>query len=147
MKAQDLLAIAQTHGEPTYVYDAAIIATQYKRLTEAFSKVPSLRINYACKALSNISVLQFIKQLGSGLDAVSLQEVELGLQAGFAPHEIIFTPNGVSLEEIETYCQGNDLEILSRPKYVEPAMVAHHFIWVGKEKRPPIIEISTPYKY
>ena len=48
-----------------------------------------------------------------------------------------------SLEEIETYCQGNDLEILSRPKYVEPAMVAHHFIWVGKEKRPPIIEIST----
>lgn len=105
MKAQDLLAIAQTHGEPTYVYDAAIIATQYKRLTEAFSKVPSLRINYACKALSNISVLQFIKQLGSGLDTVSLQEVELGLQAGFAPHEIIFTPNGVSLEEIERVAQ------------------------------------------
>lgn len=105
MKAQDLLAIAQTHGEPTYVYDAAIIATQYKRLTEAFSKVPSLRINYACKALSNISVLQFIKQLGSGLDTVSLQEVELGLQAGFAPHEIIFTPNGVSLEEIERVTQ------------------------------------------
>jgi len=105
VKAQDLLAIAQTHGEPTYVYDAAIIATQYKRLTEAFSKVPSLRINYACKALSNISVLQFIKQLGSGLDTVSLQEVELGLQAGFAPHEIIFTPNGVSLEEIERVTQ------------------------------------------
>lgn len=105
MKAQDLLAIAQTHGEPTYVYDAAIIATQYKRLTEAFSKVPSLRINYACKALSNISILQFIKQLGSGLDTVSLQEVELGLQAGFAPHEIIFTPNGVSLEEIERVTQ------------------------------------------
>lgn len=105
MKAQDLLAIAQTHGEPTYVYDAAKIAAQYKRLTEAFSKVPSLRINYACKALSNISVLQFIKQLGSGLDTVSLQEVELGLQAGFAPHEIIFTPNGVSLEEIERVTQ------------------------------------------
>ena len=52
-----------------------------------------------------------------------------------------------SLEDINTYCQGNDLEILSRPKYVEPAMVAHHFIWVSKEKRPPIIEISTPYKY
>ena len=105
MKTQDLLAIAQTHGEPTYVYDAAKIAAQYKRLTEAFSKVPSLRINYACKALSNISVLQFMKQLGSGLDTVSLQEVQLGLQAGFAPHEIIFTPNGVSLEEIERVAQ------------------------------------------
>nr|AOE08490.1 diaminopimelate decarboxylase [uncultured bacterium] len=105
MKTQDLLAIAQTHGEPTYVYNAAKIAAQYKRLTEAFSKVPSLRINYACKALSNISVLQFMKQLGSGLDTVSLQEVQLGLQAGFAPHEIIFTPNGVSLEEIERVAQ------------------------------------------
>ena len=105
MKAQDLIAIAQTHGEPTYIYDTTIIAAQYKRLTEAFSKVASLRIKYACKALSNISVLQFMKQLGSGLDTVSIQEVQLGLQAGFAPHEIIFTPNGVSLEEIERVAQ------------------------------------------
>lgn len=99
--AQDLLAIAQTHGEPTYVYDAAKIAAQYNRLANAFSKGNSLRINYACKALSNVSVLRYMKQLGAGLDTVSIQEVQLGLQAGFAPNEIIFTPNGVSLEEIE----------------------------------------------
>jgi len=99
--AQDLLAIAQTHGEPTYVYDAAKIAAQYNRLANAFSKGNSLRINYACKALSNVSVLRYMKQLGAGLDTVSIQEVQLGLKAGFAPNEIIFTPNGVSLEEIE----------------------------------------------
>lgn len=100
--AQDLLAIAQTHGEPIYVYDAAKIAAQYNRLANAFSKGNSLRINYACKALSNVSILRYMKQLGAGLDTVSIQEVELGLQAGFAPNEIIFTPNGVSLEEIES---------------------------------------------
>jgi len=99
---QELLAIAKTHGEPIYVYDAAKIAAQYNRLANAFSKGNSLRINYACKALSNVSILRYMKQLGAGLDTVSIQEVELGLQAGFAPNEIIFTPNGVSLEEIES---------------------------------------------
>jgi diaminopimelate decarboxylase len=39
--------------------------------------------------------------LGSGLDTVSIQEVQLGLKAGFKPEQIIFTPNGVSLAEIE----------------------------------------------
>ena len=37
-------------------------------------------------------------------------------------------------EEIDAYCRENDLEILSKPKYVEPAMVSHHFLWVGKVK-------------
>jgi diaminopimelate decarboxylase len=53
------------------------------------------------KALSNVSVLKLLKTLGSGLDTVSLQEVQLGLHAGFTPEKIIFTPNGVSFEEIE----------------------------------------------
>jgi diaminopimelate decarboxylase len=39
--------------------------------------------------------------LGAGLDTVSIQEVQLGLAAGFDPSTIIFTPNGVSLNEIE----------------------------------------------
>ncbi len=47
-------------------------------------------------------MLKFLKSLGSGLDTVSHQEVLLGLEAGFTPENIIFTPNGVSLEEIET---------------------------------------------
>ncbi|MGB1020452.1 MAG: diaminopimelate decarboxylase [Flavobacteriaceae bacterium] len=105
MTTQNLLAIAETYGEPTYVYDAGKIAAQYQRLTNAFSNVSNLRVNYACKALSNISVLHFMKQLGAGLDTVSVQEVQLGLQAGFAAEEIIFTPNGVSLEEIETVAE------------------------------------------
>lgn len=101
METKNLLSLATEFGCPLYVYDAEKIQSQYKRLTNAFSKVKSLRINYAVKALSNISVLKLLSQMNSGLDTVSIQEVQLGLMAGFAPHDIIYTPNGVSIEEIE----------------------------------------------
>ena len=101
MNNQDLLSIAREHGSPVYVYDANVIVAQYERLVSAFAKAKNLRIHYAVKALSNISILKLFKQLGAGLDTVSLQEVELGLAAGVDPKKIIFTPNGVSLEEIE----------------------------------------------
>jgi diaminopimelate decarboxylase len=101
MESQQLLSVAEEFGSPLYVYDAAKIQSQYQRLTNAFSKVEKLRINYAVKALSNISVLKLLKQMGSGLDTVSIQEVKLGLYAGFTPDKIIYTPNGVSMDEIE----------------------------------------------
>jgi diaminopimelate decarboxylase len=102
MKNETLLNIAKEFGCPVYVYNANKIETQYKRLTSAFSKVKHLKINYAVKALSNISVLKMMKKLGAGIDTVSIQEVKLGLAVGFNPQSIIYTPNGVSLEEIET---------------------------------------------
>ena len=101
MEIKDLISITHTFGSPVYVYDANKISSQYERLTKAFAAVPSLRINYAMKALSNVSILKLMRKLGAGLDTVSIQEVKLGLHAGFAPEQIIFTPNGVSIEEIE----------------------------------------------
>ncbi|WP_294820477.1 diaminopimelate decarboxylase [uncultured Flavobacterium sp.] len=101
MDTKHLLQLAEEFGNPLYVYDAGIIQSQYQRLEKAFSKVGSLRINYAVKALSNISVLKLLKQMGSCLDTVSIEEVQLGLHAGYAPGRIIYTPNGVSMEEIE----------------------------------------------
>jgi diaminopimelate decarboxylase len=101
MRNTDLLKIVKTYGDPVYVYDSATIISQFNRLTKAFSSVKSLKLNYAAKALSNITILKLMNSLGSGLDTVSIQEVQLGLLAGFSPESIIFTPNGVSLEEIE----------------------------------------------
>ncbi len=108
MNQKYLGTLAKKYETPLYVYDADTIASQYERITAAFSNVPRLKINYAVKALSNINVLKVFKQLGSGLDTVSIQEVQLGLKAGFNPQDIIFTPNGVSLEEIE---QAKDLGV------------------------------------
>ncbi|MGH2664269.1 diaminopimelate decarboxylase [Flavobacterium sp.] len=101
MESQQLLSIESEFGSPLYVYDAEKIESQYNRLANAFSKVEKLRINYAVKALSNISILKLLKEMGSGLDTVSIQEVQLGLHAGFTPDKIIYTPNGVSMDEIE----------------------------------------------
>jgi diaminopimelate decarboxylase len=101
MQSKDLLQLAEQFGSPIYVYDAEKIKSQYNRLTKAFSKVEKLRINYAMKALSNVAILQLLKEMGSGLDTVSIQEVQLGLHAGYDPEKIFYTPNGVSLEEIE----------------------------------------------
>ena len=96
-----LKSIAEKHKCPIYVYDGNKIKKQYERLTNAFSSIKNLRINYACKALSNISILSLMRSMGSGLDTVSIQEVQLGLKAGFKAENIIFTPNGVSMNEIE----------------------------------------------
>lgn len=101
MQTNDLLTIAQEFGNPIYIYDAEKIISQYQRLRMAFAKVDQLRINYAAKALSNISILKLLKNQGAGLDTVSIQEVKLGLLAGFSPETIIYTPNGVSFEELE----------------------------------------------
>lgn len=101
MEHRDLLKIAKTYGDPVYVYDSEKITSQFQRLTRAFGSVKKLKLNYAAKALSNITILKLMNSLGSGLDTVSIQEVKLGLLAGFKPESIIFTPNGVSLEEIE----------------------------------------------
>ena len=91
--------LVNRHGSPLYVYETARMEKQYRRLEKAF-KGTRIRINYACKALTNINILRFFKGLGSGLDAVSIQEVLLGLQAGYDPRDILYTPNCVSLEEI-----------------------------------------------
>ncbi|NBL64351.1 diaminopimelate decarboxylase [Flavobacterium sp. NST-5] len=101
MQHSQLLQIARDFQAPIYVYDSAKIQSQYFRLVSAFGKVANLQINYAVKANSNISILKLFKSIGSGLDTVSLQEVQLGLHAGFSPEKIIYTPNGVSFEEIE----------------------------------------------
>jgi len=105
MEQSTLLQIAEEFGSPIYVYDAHKIEAQYKRLTNAFNGVQNLKVHYAAKALTNISVLKFVSNLGAALDTVSIQEVQLGLKAGFAPENIIYTPNGVSLKELETVAE------------------------------------------
>ncbi len=95
-----MVSLAEKHGSPLYIYESARMIRQYMRITDAF-KNTRVKIYYACKALTNINVLKLFRGLGSGLDAVSVQEVTLGLKAGFAPQDILYTPNCVSIEEID----------------------------------------------
>lgn len=96
-------SLAKSFGTPLYVYDAEKIASQINILRNAFDNV---NIKYAAKALTNVSILRFMKQQGVGVDVVSIQEAQIALIAGFAPRDIMFTPNCVGFEEI---IQGVDM--------------------------------------
>lgn len=101
-KVQDVAFtdLADQYGTPLFVYDADKIESQYNRMVNAFD-VNKLKINYACKALTNINILKLMHRLGSGIDAVSIGEIKLSLKAGFDPEDIVYTPNSVGIEEIE----------------------------------------------
>lgn len=93
-----LLNLAEKYGLPLYVYDANIIKQQYDKLKSSFDF--DIKIKYACKALTNLSVLRFLKNLGAGLDVVSVEELEIGLLAGFSPKDIVFTPSSAHFDDV-----------------------------------------------
>ena len=95
----NLKEVCKEFGTPLYVYDAEKMALQLEIMKSAFSGL-NLKIKYAAKSLTNISVLKFLKSKGAELDVVSVQEAHLGLKAGFEPQQILFTPNCVSFDEI-----------------------------------------------
>jgi diaminopimelate decarboxylase len=120
-----LLDLATKYDLPLYAYDTDIIRQQYEKLAGAFD-VKNLVINYACKALSNISILRFMRSLGAHVDTVSIGEIMLCLKAGYEPTEIVFTPSAVSIDE---YKKAMDLGVQINIDNLETlAYFAHHQI-------------------
>ncbi|MBX9783201.1 MAG: diaminopimelate decarboxylase [Chitinophagaceae bacterium] len=97
---EQFLQIAKEFGTPVYIYHAEKIKTQYQKLMNAFS-IPDTKIFYACKALTNINILRYIKSIGCNIDCSSINEVKLALHAGFEPQNILYTSNGIAFSEIE----------------------------------------------
>jgi len=85
----DVIELIEKYGSPVYIYQSSKMRQQYEKMLHAFRDI-KVKINFACKALNNLNVLKYFRSIGSGLDAVSIQEVELGLMAGFQPQDIIF---------------------------------------------------------
>ncbi len=100
MLPSQLLHITLTYGSPLYIYDTATIKQQYSTLTQAFEHT-NARFFYACKALTNISILKYIRSLGCSIDCSSIVEVQLALHAGYLPSQVLYTTNGISFEEIQ----------------------------------------------
>jgi diaminopimelate decarboxylase len=98
--SEQFISLADRYGTPLYVYHAETIKRQYEKLTTSFSEL-DVRIFYACKALTNIHVLQYVRELGSNIDCSSGNEVLMALHAGFTPDQILYTSNGVDFTEIK----------------------------------------------
>ncbi|MDW3211454.1 MAG: diaminopimelate decarboxylase [Reichenbachiella sp.] len=92
--------LAEKFGTPLYVYDADEIKEHLDRFRQGFSSV-DLKVKYACKALTNMSVMKYLLKQGTGLDTVSISEIQMGLTVGYQPNDIVFTPNCVDFSEIE----------------------------------------------
>ncbi len=91
--------LAEDHGTPLYIYSSQTIRDHYLKLTEAFAPAQPL-ICYSTKANSNLSVLNFMKELGSGFDVVSGGELERVLKIGGDPKKVVFAGVGKTDEEI-----------------------------------------------
>lgn len=100
LSSEQLLRAAREFGTPLYVYHAEKVKEQYHKLLTAFGNLDTTFF-YASKALTNISILRYIRSLGCNVDCSSINEVKLALVAGFEPRQILYTSNGIAFSEIE----------------------------------------------
>lgn len=91
--------LAREHGTPLYVYSAATLIENIRRLQSAFAGFDALAA-YSVKANSNLAVLRLALREGCGLDIVSGGELLRARAAGAAMDRVIFAGVGKSEAEI-----------------------------------------------
>jgi diaminopimelate decarboxylase len=145
---EDLIQLATQYGTPLYIYHGEKIKEQYQRLKTAFSYTDAVFF-YACKALTNINILRYIKSTGANVDCSSINEVKLALYAGFPASRILYTSNGIAFSEIEeAQSLGVIINIDSLSNLEKFGKKSGHHYPVGIRLRPNIlaggnIKIST----
>ena len=97
---EELNKAASTYGTPLYVYHGEKIEAQYQNLLNHFS-TKSTRFFYACKSLTNIHILNLVKNAGCNIDCSSINEVKLAIHVGFDVENILYTSNSIAFEEIK----------------------------------------------
>jgi diaminopimelate decarboxylase len=102
------IELAEKFDTPLYVVSESRIRENYKRLHEALSRnYRKIRVYYAAKANSNLSVLKILETEGAYLDAVSPGEVSMALATGFPPERILFTGTSVRNDELKFLAGSN----------------------------------------
>jgi hypothetical protein len=100
----DLAAVAKLYGTPTYVYSAATMEDNYRRLHAGLAGL-DVELCYAMKANSNLAVLRHFANLGAGFDLVSGGEIRRVLAAGANVRTSVFAGVGKTEAEIELALQ------------------------------------------
>lgn len=140
--------IATEFGTPVYVYNANRITEQFQQLKQAFNS-DKVSFFYACKALTNLSILKHIKSIGCKVDCSSINEAKLAVHAGFPSSDILYTSNGIAFDEIEeAVALGININIDSLSNLEKFGKKYGHNYPVGIRLRPNImaggnLKIST----
>ncbi|MCW3120105.1 MAG: diaminopimelate decarboxylase [Chitinophagaceae bacterium] len=139
LSPQQLKTIAGEFGTPLYVYHAEKIKEQYEKLVTAFDNMNTVFF-YACKALTNVNILKYVKSLGANIDCSSINEVKLAFHAGFPAERILYTSNGIAFDEIaEAKALGVIINIDSLSNLEKFGKRFGHSYPVGIRLRPNIL--------
>ena len=103
--------LAEKYDTPLYVLSEKRIRDNYNRLHNALiSNYKHLRVYYAAKANTNLTILRILQSEGAYLDTVSPGEVFMGLSSGFTPDRILFTGTSVRNDEL-TFLSGANITV------------------------------------
>ena len=111
IEEKSLEEIAKEFGTPIFVYSENRIIENFRRFLSAFKKYyKNVEIRYAMKANPNPYILKILKEQGSGIDAVSINEIKLAKIVGFSNDKIIYTGVNRTKDELK-YAIENDILI------------------------------------
>lgn len=100
--------LAEKYDTPLYVLSEKRIRDNYNRLISALiNGYKYVRIYYAAKANTNLTVLRILQSEGAFLDTVSPGEVFMGLSNGYTPERILFTGTSVRNDELKMLADAN----------------------------------------
>lgn len=95
----NLRELAQRFGTPLYVYSHQALKTALENWMRGIAGT-NHRVFYAMKANSNLALLKFFHDSGTGFDIVSRGELQRALMAGAKGNDIVYSGVGKSREDI-----------------------------------------------
>jgi diaminopimelate decarboxylase len=146
----DLEALARAVGTPVYVYSAAHIRAQYRRLVQALATVPH-RVHYSVKANSSLAILALLRELGAGVDIVSGGELYRSQRVGFRGQDVVFSGVGKTEQELREALEAEVLlvNVESEAELLELDRIAralHRKARVALRVNPEVT-VDTPHPY
>lgn len=95
----NLRELAQRFGTPLYVYSHQALKTALENWMRGIAGT-NHRVFYAMKANSNLALLKFFHDSGTGFDIVSRGELQRALMAGAKGNDIVYSGVGKSRKDI-----------------------------------------------
>jgi diaminopimelate decarboxylase len=135
----ELTAVARLYGTPTYVYSAATVENNYRRLAGSLEGL-DVQMCYAMKANSSLALVRLFANLGAAFDLVSGGELRRVLAAGVKVDRSVFAGVGKTEAEIRLALE-SDIYALHAESEPELARINHVAGLLGR-KAPVGIRIN-----